>query len=235
MKTVVSCGDSFFLSTRRHWDNLKGHDWPAFPVSKNVTIDNLDPEIQYDIQKTYELSLHCPSIVDIIALEKNWEHINLAQAGANNVGIRLQIDQAIEDYKPDYIFFCASSPYRFYFRNEKGNLVDKIDQVLKRPDIKKTYEKYFIVEELAEKQTYWYFSSAIELLERKGINYFFFPNWPEIRNMDWSWAKGKVYPKEFPQLHDIGISNHNDFINHTAWEDNLKVAEAALLLLTDWN
>ena len=235
MKTVVSCGDSFFTSTRKSWDNQKGHDWPAFSVSKTVTIDNLDPEIQYDIQKIYQLSLHNPSTVDIIAFNKNWQHINLAQGGANNVGIRLQIDKAIEDYKPDYIFFCASSPYRYYYRNEKGILCDTGSIAKLRPDIKKIYEKYFIVEELVEKQTYWYFSSAIELLERKGINYFFFPNFPEIRNMDWSWVQGKVYPNELPQLFDLAKLNPNNFINHTVWEDTSKVAEAALTLLTDWN
>jgi len=240
MNTVVSCGDSFFTSTREAWDNLKGDDWPEFSVSKTVAIDNLDPEIQNDIQEAYQLSLHSPSIVDIVASNKNWQHINLAHGGVNNVGIRLQVDQAIEDYKPDYIFFCASSPYRFSYRNEEGSLChtggfSKVDLGLS-PDIKKIYEKYFFVEELAEMQTYWYFSSAIELLERKGIDYFFFPNWPEIRNMDWTWAKGKVYPNESPQLFDMAMqAEANNFINHTVWEDTSKVAEAALTHLSDWN
>jgi hypothetical protein len=231
-KKLAVCGCSFMTSSYVIWNRMRGADWPDYPVVNDIKKTNL-PEFFIDELKSraYE---HNVSFLDRYAKEKNFDYINLAQGGASNFFIRLQINQAI-DRKADYIIIGASAPDRFEipapsidisedtreFNSKKYIVSTQLTHNLNFMPAElisaiKYYTTYIQDNDIDITKSYFLLRDGLNQLEKKKIPYVFIPG--PLKDQDWSenyivWPKDEYQP--WDTQHGIYASgNHNNAQSH---------------------
>lgn len=244
-KKLAVCGCSFMTSSYVIWNRMRGADWPDYPVVDDIKKTNL-PELLIDELKSraYE---HNFSFLDRYAKEKNFDYINLAQGGASNFFIRLQINQAI-DRKADYIIIGASDSHRFEipvqsidientqeFNAKKYIMSSQVHLGINSIPAEfisavKYYQKYIQDHDINSMKSYWLLRDGLTQLEKKKIPYVFIPG--PMRKHDWTdnqiiWPKDEYQPWDLQYgHHDHG--NHNNVLAHDEYFETL------LKITPDW-
>lgn len=124
MKNLVVCGCSYMSSSFHKYQFIKGNDWPEYDKFLETKLNKkLRNEI---LDLKYEHNLH---FADLFAIDKKLNYTNLAQGGASNFAIRMQIDQAIS-CNPDFMIIGATVSGRFEIPLGKFDHTKLIDNYL---------------------------------------------------------------------------------------------------------
>ena len=231
-KKLVICGCSFMTSSYMTWNRMRGADWPDYPVVNDIKKISL-PEFLIDELKRrgYE---HYASFLDRYAKVKDFQYINLAQCGASNLFIRLQIDQAI-DKKADYVIIGVTDPDRFEIPAQSIDIGGYTQEFNSKKYIVSTnsplninsipaelisavkyYQTYIQDHDINSMKSYWLLRDGLTQLEKKKIPYVFIPG--PMRNQDWTenhivWPKDEYQPWDM-QHGQYADGNHNNERSH---------------------
>jgi len=235
-KKLAICGCSYMTSSYNLWEQLRGVNWPDYPVINDIKKFDLTETIIEELDnRGYK---HNYSFIDSYAKEKNFESIYLAQPGASNFFIRLQIDQAI-NRKADYIIIGASDANRFEipadsldiedtrkFNSKKYIMSTQFDDSIKSLtdnliSAVKYYKSYLQDFNINNTKSYYILQDGLTQLEKKKIPYVFIPG--PMRYQDWTqnniiWPTDEYQPWDMQHGKDSRYNHnneksHNDYLN----------------------
>ncbi len=231
-KKLAICGCSFMTSSYMVWEQMRGADWPDYPVVDDIKKIDLPKFLLEELEiRGYK---HNYSFLDRYAKEKTFDYINLAQRGASNFFIRLQIEQAI-DRKADYIIIGASESNRFEIPADSLNIkldtykfnykkyimsTNFDDHNRSLPDnlisAVKYYKSYLQDIDINNTKSYYLLRDGLNQLEKKKIPYVFVPG--PLKNQDWTqnniiWPADEYQPWD-KQYGEDSRYNHNNEKSH---------------------
>jgi hypothetical protein len=236
--TLVACGCSFLTTSYFKYREIQGSDWPKFDTY-DFTASVLDEMAEFNYS-------HNVNFVDLYAVDKQWDYINLASPGATNFFIRLQIEEAVK-IKPDYVVVAATSSDRFeiplgqfeYARlaknyNELNNTVsskmtDCYDLTKEKETAIKHYTSQLFDIGLLEAKSYFYLQSGLDLLEKNNIPYVFIPG--PMKHKDWQ-GRDIIWEDTGPWDLPYGLAKNN---NHNALAAHQEFLQTLNELTINWN
>ena len=237
-KKLFVCGCSFMQSSYMNWNNIRGADWPEYPMVDDIEKINLSKSLLDELKRRgYE---HYASFLDRYAKEKDFQYTNLAVGGISNFFIRLQIDQAINS-QADYVIIGATDPGRFEIPvqsidvkvlnelNSKKYIIStnfshNINSIpAELRSAVKYYQTYIQDHDIDSMKSYWILREGLIQLKKKKIPYVFIPG--PLREHDWTenhivWPKDEYQPWDYQYgYHYHG--NHNNMLSHNDYFETL--------------
>jgi hypothetical protein len=228
-KKLFICGCSFMTSSYVMWNNMRGVDWPDYPVVDDIKKISL-PEFLIDELKRREYE-HYASFLDRYAKVKDFQYINLAIGGSSNLFVRLQIEQAINS-QADYVIIGATGPDRFEIPIDIDNDTQEFNskKYITSPVVAininsiptelvsavKYYQTYIQDHDIDNIKSYFLLRDGLNQLEKKKIPYVFIPG--PLRDQDWTqnyivWPKDEYQPWDM-QHGKYADGNHNNAQSH---------------------